>query len=154
MGVLNAGEGRNVVPPNAYMKIETRASTEDAALYVYSAAMRILIGAAEMYDVKLTTEKCGEAISARSDRDLAKIVMDTAATVIGVDTVKLIQPMTGSDDACWMMKKVQNNGGKATYIGIGADTKAGHHNNHFDFDEDAMGIALGVLYKTILVLNG
>lgn len=154
VGVLNAGEGRNVVPPNAYMKIETRASTEDAALYVYSAAMRILIGAAEMYDVKLTTEKCGEAISARSDRDLAKIVMDTAATVIGVDTVKLIQPMTGSDDACWMMKKVQNNGGKATYIGIGADTKAGHHNNHFDFDEDAMGIALGVLYKTILVLNG
>ena len=154
VGVLNAGEGRNVVPPNAYMKIETRASTEDAAVYVYSAAMRILIGAAEMYDVKLTTEKCGEAISASSDRDLAKIAMDAACTVSGVDRVELVQLMTGSDDACWMMKKVQDSGGKATYIGIGADTKAGHHNDHFDFDEDAMGIALGVLYETVFMLNG
>jgi len=154
VGVLNAGEGRNVVPPNAYMKIETRAATEEAALYVYSAAMRILIGAAEMYDVELTTQKCGEAINASSDRDLAKIVMDAAATVSGVDRVELIQPMAGSDDACWMMKKVQNSGGKATYIGIGADTKAGHHNDHFDFDEDAMGIALGVLHQTVFMLNG
>lgn len=154
VGVLNAGEGRNVVPPNAHMKIETRGATEDAAKYVYSAAMRILIGAAEMYDVKLTTQICGEAINANSDRDLAKIVMDAACAVSGVDRFELIQPMAGSDDACWMMKKVQDSGGKATYIGIGADTKAGHHNDHFDFDEKAMGIALGVLYKTVLVLNG
>ena len=62
--------------------------------------------------------------------------------------------MTGSDDACWMMEKVQKNDGKATYIGIGADTKAGHHSNHFDFDEKAMPIALGVLYETIFKLNG
>jgi metal-dependent amidase/aminoacylase/carboxypeptidase family protein len=30
VGVLNAGGGRNVVPPNAHMKIETRGATEDA----------------------------------------------------------------------------------------------------------------------------
>ena len=52
------------------------------------------------------------------------------------------------------MKRVQERGGKATYIGIGADTKAGHHNDHFDFDENAMGIALGVLYHTVFKLNG
>jgi aminobenzoyl-glutamate utilization protein A len=52
------------------------------------------------------------------------------------------------------MKRVQERGGKATYIGIGADTKAGHHNDHFDFDENAMGIALGVLYRTVFLLNG
>ena len=45
-------------------------------------------------------------------------------------------------------------GGKATYIGIGADTKAGQYNDHFDFDENAMGIALGVLYRTVFLLNG
>ena len=53
-----------------------------------------------------------------------------------------------------MMKKVQEDGGKATYIGIGADTKAGHHNGHFDFDEKAMLIAFGVLYRTVFKLNG
>ncbi|MFA7220050.1 MAG: amidohydrolase [Synergistaceae bacterium] len=154
VGVLNAGDGRNVVPPKAHMKIETRGATEDAAVYIYRAVMRILHGAAEMYDVKLTTQKCGEAISASSDRDLAKIVMEAASSVCGVNSTDLIQPMAGSDDACWMMKKVQDNGGKATYIGIGADTKAGHHNDHFDFDENAMGIAFGVLYRTVFMLNG
>ena len=154
VGVLNAGDGRNVVPPKAHMKIETRGATEDAAIYIYRAVMRILHGAAEMYDVKLTTQKCGEAISATSDRELAKIVMEAASSVCGVDRTDLIQPMAGSDDACWMMKKVQDNGGKATYIGIGADTKAGHHNDHFDFDEKAMLIAFEVLYKTVFMLNG
>lgn len=154
VGVLNAGDGRNVVPPKAHMKIETRGATEDAALYIYRAVIRILHGAAEMYDVKLRTKKCGEAISASSDSALAKIVMEAAASVCGVDRRDLIQPMAGSDDACWMMKSVQENGGKATYIGIGADTKAGHHNDHFDFDESAMLIAFGVLYRTIFMLNG
>lgn len=154
VGVLNAGDGRNVVPPNAHMKIETRGATEDAALYIYRAVMRILNGAAEMYDVKLTTRKCGEAISASSDPDLARTVMEAAAKVRGVNRRELIQPMAGSDDACWLMKRVQERGGKATYIGIGADTKAGHHNDHFDFDENAMGIALGVLYHTVFKLNG
>jgi aminobenzoyl-glutamate utilization protein A len=154
VGVLNAGDGRNVVPPKAHMKIETRGATEDAAMYIYMAVMRILSGAAEMYDVKLTARKCGEAISASSDRDLAGIVMDAAASVSGVSRRELIQPMAGSDDACWLMKCVQKRGGKATYIGIGADTKAGHHNDHFDFDEQAMGIALGVLYHTVFKLNG
>ncbi len=87
------------------MKIETRGATEDAAIYIYRAVMRILHGAAEMYDVKLTTQKCGEAISATSDRELAKIVMEAASSVCGVDRTDLIQPMAGSDDACWMMKK-------------------------------------------------
>ena len=154
VGVLNAGDGRNVVPPKAHMKIETRGATEDAAMYIYMAVMRILSGAAEMYDVKLTARKCGEAISASSDRDLAGIVMDAAASVSGVSRRELIQPMAGSDDACWLMKGVQERGGKATYIGIGADTKAGHHNDHFDFDENAMSIALGVLYHTVFKLNG
>ena len=154
VGVLNAGDGRNVVPPKAHMKIETRGATEDAAMYIYMAVMRILSGAAEMYDVKLTARKCGEAISASSDRDLAGIVMDAAASVSGVSRRELIQPMAGSDDACWLMKCVQKRGGKATYIGIGADTKAGHHNDHFDFDENAMSIALGVLYHTVFKLNG
>ena len=154
VGVLNAGDGRNVVPPKAHMKIETRGATEDAAMYIYMAVMRILSGAAEMYDVKLTARKCGEAISASSDRDLAGIVMDAAASVSGVSRRELIQPMAGSDDACWLMKGVQERGGKATYIGIGADTEAGHHNDHFDFDENAMSIALGVLYHTVFKLNG
>jgi metal-dependent amidase/aminoacylase/carboxypeptidase family protein len=45
--------------------------------------------------------------------------MEAAAKVRGVNRRELIQPMAGSDDACWLMKRVQERGGKATYIGIG-----------------------------------
>lgn len=154
VGVLNAGEGRNVVPPNAHMKIETRGATAESEAYVYERAIQILHGAADMYGVSLAITKRGETITAESDLELADIVIGAARSVEGVKNYEGIQSMLGSDDACWMMKRVQERGGKATYISIGADTLAGHHNDHFDFDESALQIGLEVLYNTVLKLNG
>lgn len=154
VGVLNAGEGRNVIPPMAHLKIETRGETDKIASYVYERAVQILKGAAQMYDVELFITKQGEANTTCCSPALAAIVAKQAASVDGVKTVADLGHMGGSDDACWMMKRVQDRGGKATYIGIGADTTAGHHNSRFDFDESAMPIALDVLDKTIRVING
>jgi aminobenzoyl-glutamate utilization protein A len=52
------------------------------------------------------------------------------------------------------MKAVQDGGGEATYVGVGATTAAGHHNGLFDFDEAAMTIALDVLHGAVKKLNG
>ncbi|MDL2298535.1 amidohydrolase [Synergistaceae bacterium OttesenSCG-928-D05] len=154
VGVLNAGEGRNVIAPNAHMKIETRGETDELAAYVYNRAEQIIEGAAKMYDVSFTITKQGEANRADSSPKLAALVSEAAKTVEGVTCVGTKRPMAGSDDACWLMKRVQERGGQATYIGIGADTAAGHHNGRFDFDETAMPIALDVLYGTVKQLNG
>ncbi len=59
-----------------------------------------------------------------------------------------------SGDACWLMRRVQERGGLATYVGIGAATAAGHHNNRFNFDEEATPVALEVLLKSALLLSG
>ena len=154
VGVLKAGEGRNVVPPNAHMKVETRGETNDLAAYVYDRAVQILEGAAQMHGVKLEVSKQGEANTTNSTPALAQIVTEAAKEVVGVTLAEATRKMAGSDDACWFMKRVQDGGGQATYVGVGATTAAGHHNNRFDFDEAAMPVALEVLYGAVRKTNG
>ena len=153
VGVLRAGEGRNVVPPHALMKIETRGENDEIASYAYERAVQSLKGAAQMYGAELSIKKQGETITAESDEKLAKLVSDEALSVSGVTKAELYRKMPGSDDACWLMREAQKGGGLATYICVGADTPAGHHNGAFDLDEAALPIALELLYKTTLRLN-
>lgn len=153
VGVLRAGEGRNVVPPHALMKIETRGENGEVASYAYERAVQSLKGAAQMYGAELAIKKQGETITAESDEKLAKLVADEALSVRGVTKAELYRKMPGSDDACWLMREAQKGGGLATYICVGADTAAGHHNGAFDLDEAALPIALELLYKTTLRLN-
>ena len=154
VGVLNAGEGRNVVPPRANMKIETRGATEKILNYVYDRAVQVINGAASMYDCTVDIRKQGEANTTPSDKELCEIVCKAARGVDGVQNTELDHLMSGSDDACWMMKRVQDQGGKATYIGLGATTAAGHHNSAFDFDEKCLPIGYGVLCGTLELLCG
>ena len=51
-----------------------------------------------------------------------------------VDTVRA----GGSEDATWMMRRVQEQGGQATYMALGSDITAPHHNGRFDLDERSM----------------
>lgn len=153
VGVLRAGEGRNVVPPHALMKIETRGENDEIASYAYERAIQSLKGAAQMYGAELSVKKQGETITAESDEKLARIVADEALSIPGVTKTELLRRMPGSDDACWLMRETQKNGGLATYVCIGADTAAGHHNGAFDLDEAALPIALEVLYRTVMRIN-
>lgn len=154
VGVLHAGEGRNVVPPKAAMKIETRGATDEILRYVYDRAVQVIQGAAAMYDCKVEILKRGEANTADSDQEIVDVICDAAREVDGVKHVFPKLLMSGSDDACWMMKRVQDHGGKATYVGLGATTAAGHHNDHFDFDEACLPIGYKVLCGAIKRLSG
>lgn len=153
VGVLRAGEGRNVVPPHALMKIETRGENDEVASYAYERAVQSLKGAAQMYGAELSIKKQGETITAESDEKLAQIVADEALPIPGVTKTELLRRMPGSDDACWLMRETQKSGGLATYACIGADTAAGHHNGAFDLDEASLPIALEVLYGTVMRIN-
>ena len=52
-----------------------------------------------------------------------------------------------------MMERVQQHGGQATSIGVGADLGGwGHHTAEFDFDERALGLAIRLLSELTLDL--
>ena len=154
VGVLNAGEGRNVIAPRAHMKIETRGETDELASYVYNRAVQVIKGAGEMYDVEVEITKCGEAPAAWSSLDLAELIVSEADNIPEVKRAGICCQMEGSDDACWMMNRVKAHGGRATYIVVGSTAKGGHHNSRFDLDESSMLIALDVLEAVIVKLLG
>jgi aminobenzoyl-glutamate utilization protein A len=52
-----------------------------------------------------------------------------------------------SDDACAFMRRVQERGGLATYVIIGAELASGHHTRTFDFDEAALPLGVEVLSR-------
>jgi aminobenzoyl-glutamate utilization protein A len=153
VGVLNAGVGRNVIAPNALMKVETRGENEQSASFAYNYCIKSLHEAAESFGVKIVISKQGVSIAADSDAVLSEIVSQCASSVPEVRERLMNCELSVSDDACWYMKHVQSHNGKCSYICIGADVTAGHHSDKFDFDESAMVTAADVLEKVVSELN-
>ena len=149
VGVLNAGTGRNVIAGRAFMKAETRGETQEISDYVYKRAQEILKGAATMYETVVKVVKAGEATTASGD---AGIVAKAKKAVEKLNVFgKILDTVQGggSEDATWMMRRVQEKGGQATYLALGSDIKAPHHNGSFDIDESSM--VLGV--KALVVVT-
>ena len=153
VGTLNAGSGRNVIADSAVMKIETRGETQEIAEYVYSRAVEILTGAAKMYGVDVEITKAGESTTSEGSPELVKLAGEAVRELAIFDRVDDIFHVGGSEDAAWMMRRVQAHGGKALYLGLGSDIKAPHHNGKFDIDESVMikGVkALEAIVKKIM----
>ena len=57
-----------------------------------------------------------------------------------------------SEDFSYFMERVQKNGGYASYIMVGANLSAGHHDSYFDFDEKALGYLAKILATVVTSL--
>lgn len=138
VGILNAGTGRNVIPAEAVMKAETRGCTSAAAEYMYARAVEVINGAAAMYGTKAEIVKAGETITMKSDEKLIRLIGDAVRRAGIFAEVQDSVNVGGSEDAAWLMKRVQDRGGQAVYMALGSAIAAPHHNSCFDIDEDAM----------------
>ncbi|GHS93250.1 aminobenzoyl-glutamate utilization protein A [Synergistales bacterium] len=138
VGALSAGTGRNVIADHAVMKAETRGETQDIADYVYKRACEVINGAAAMYETEAEIIKMGSATDADGDAALAERVGAVIRKSDLFGSILNDVPATGSEDATWMMRRVQEQGGQALYMVLGSDITAPHHNGSFDIDENAM----------------
>jgi aminobenzoyl-glutamate utilization protein A len=142
VGVLRAGEGRNVIPPNAELQIEVRGESEELNTYMADEVIRIAKGIALGFDVELATEIMGEAVDLICDDEMVDHVMAVAKGNPSVQNVVRHQLFGGSEDATILARRVQARGGKAVFFVIGADLTAGHHQGEFDFDEKQLGVGV------------
>ncbi len=152
VGRLNAGTGRNVIPPSAHLAIETRGLTSELEEHMYNYAVRILENAAAMHGCTVTLKAMGGAKSGASDPELVERVRRVAETISDFTNVHPgLAGGGGSEDFTYMMERVQRHGGQATFISIGADINgAGHHTAEFDFDERAMRGAVKLFVASAL----
>ncbi|MDR2136887.1 MAG: amidohydrolase [Synergistaceae bacterium] len=138
VGVLNAGTGRNVIAGKAFMKAETRGQTQEIADYVYKRAQEIVKGAAAMYETQVEITKTGAGTNAAGDVPLARKAEEALRELGIFREIRETVQGGGSEDATWMMRRVQQGGGQATYLALGSDIAAPHHNGCFDIDESVM----------------
>jgi aminobenzoyl-glutamate utilization protein A len=152
VGRLIAGTGRNVICSDARLAIETRGATSELDDYMYAYAVRILEAAATMHGCTVQIEAMGSAKSGESDSELAARVAGIAEKLPGL-SIRLREGGSGSEDFTYMMARVQENGGLATNIGVGADLGGwGHHTAEFDIDEAALKTSVKLLSLTVLDL--
>ncbi|EFR5492170.1 M20 family metallo-hydrolase, partial [Salmonella enterica] len=138
VGMLKAGEGRNVIPAFAEMQIEVRGENEKINNFMTEEALRRAHGVAQSFNVELETEVMGEAVDFVPDEEMSALVAAVAQDLPGVKEVRPTMNFNGSDDATLLIKRVQAHGGKAAYFIIGSDLKAGHHQAEFDIDENQL----------------
>jgi aminobenzoyl-glutamate utilization protein A len=145
VGTLVAGTGRNVIPPKAVMKLEVRGSTTEINDFVEANARRILAAAAAMHDVELEVKDMGGALGCEISEPLAEKIAAIANGVPGCDQVQLYSLGSGSEDYSYFASRVQELGGQATFMRIGTELAAGHHNSYFDINEASLPLGVKLL---------
>ncbi|MBV7387267.1 amidohydrolase [Pasteurellaceae bacterium TAE3-ERU1] len=138
VGLLNAGEGRNVIPTHAHVQLEVRGETAEINQYMADSVLQLAQGIATGFGVALRSEIMGEAVDLKNDAQLVEWLSEIAAQTPGVKNVVGEHPFNGSEDATILGQRVQAHGGQAIYFIIGADRTAGHHQGEFDFDEQQL----------------
>lgn len=152
VGVIRAGEGRNVIPAFAEIQIEVRGENEAINNYMCQEVERIANGIAISFDLKVEHEIMGEAVDLENDLEMSSLLSNVISAHPELKTIPS-RLFGGSEDATILAKRVQHRGGKAIYFVVGANLTAGHHQAEFDFDEKQLLTAVTLLTECIKKLT-
>ena len=135
IGTLRAGSGRNVIPGEAEMTVETRGKTVEINQFMYDSAIRVCKAAAEMYGCTMESRFMGSAGNVDCDPEAIALVRRVLEHTEGVTKIVDDVDFSGGEDVTTMMRDVQAHGGKVTEMIFCMPLKAPHHNDFFDVDE-------------------
>ncbi len=153
-GRVGGGTATNIIPEEAFIHGEARGETTEIRDYVFGRAEDVFEGAAISHDCTVDVTVEGEAPSAESDAELVDIVQDAAQAHPDVERATRRGEIGGSEDATFLMQRVQDNGGLATYLAVGTDHPGGHHTSTFDVDEESLRLGVDVVTDAIERVSG
>ncbi|MEV0388678.1 amidohydrolase [Nonomuraea sp. NPDC050643] len=146
-GTLHAPGAPNIVNAHAVLGAEIRADSAAEHDDLERRARDVLNGAAAMHGVTVDITRTGWATSATTD-DAILTKIETLAPGCGLRLVPP-RPLRASDDATLFMRHVQERGGLAGYLLVGAGTYGPHHSPSFDLNESALPPAADLLTALI-----
>ncbi len=147
IGQMQAGTARNIICPEALLKIETRAGDTVTRDKLFEACIKSIEDLIQKHGCTVKITVVGEAESASCSSDLArKVHQNVTGTGLFKHCIESEEHNTYSEDFCTLINHVQQTGGQALFMGIGASNQAGtHHQNNFDIDEEVMWKMANVL---------
>lgn len=150
VGTLRAGEGRNVIASKAEMQCEVRGETAKINEDMFNEAMTRAKAAAAMYGCEFDCKILGETLDFNPDPEARDNIAQAAEGVSHVEKITAWMNFNGSEDATVLAQRVQKHGGKCSYVVVGSELKAGHHQCAFDFEEKRL-ISLYEIYRNLVI---
>ena len=150
VGYIEGGTASNVIAEEITIDAEVRGETTGLMEYMRTELERVLYAAAEMHDCDVTPRIISESPRADSDPELRDIVVAVARETVGVDRVVETETFGVSEDVTYLMGRVQDNDGLASYLLVGTDHPTNHHTPTFDIDESTLEIGVSVVSDAIL----
>ena len=132
---------------HAWLRGETRGENGDINGYMLAEARRVVDGAARMHGCRSRFLCQSHCPGAMSSPELVDLVERTARDMGSFREVRRKADFWASEDFGWFMNKVQEDGGLAAYLQLGADRPDGHHTSHFTFDESVLPRGLELLAR-------
>ena len=153
IGYAEAGSASNIIAEHAHMEAEARGETTELMEYMKDRLERTVRSAATMHGCQADVEVVSESPRADSDPELQALVSEVASEISGIDRVLPAADFGASEDATFLMERVQQDGGLATYLIVGTDHPTSHHTPTFDVDEESLEHGVDVLVETIRELK-
>ena len=135
VGRADAGTGRNVIPDRAKLELEIRGATTELNRYMETYARRILEAAAQMHGCSVEITLMGAADSLESSPAFMEEIQQLAPLCGLTPAPYLRGHAGGSEDFAYMMNRVQERGGVATFMRLMTPVAGPAHSPTFDFDE-------------------
>lgn len=153
VGTFRGGSGRNVIPAEAEIAVETRGATTEINSETEAEALRLCEAAAQAYGCTCEVRFMGAAGSAVCDEPLVERTAEVLTGVGGVREVLRNVRLNIGEDFTTSMHRVQERGGQATDLILGMPLTAPHHNGAFDVDEAVIELGVRVLMELVLNNN-
>lgn len=155
VGTVKAGSGRNVIADVAKMEIEVRGETTEINKYMEEYANNIIESAAKMHGCTYEIKVMGGAYSLTSDQALMDRVRKVCEEKLHLPVAETTSSKSGgSEDVSYMMARVQEQGGQATFMRVLTPEAAPGHNRRFDFDETVLPNAVKIFCGTVYDILG
>ncbi|RQG89194.1 amidohydrolase [Natrarchaeobius halalkaliphilus] len=150
VGRIEGGTASNVIAEEITLEGEVRGETTALMEYTRTELERVLYAAAEMHDCDVTPRVISESPRVDSDPALRDLVGAVARGLNGVDSVVESVEFGVSEDVTYLMERVQEDGGLASYLLVGTDHPTNHHTPTFDIDDESLEIGVSVLSDAVL----
>lgn len=148
VGILEGGTAANIIPSYAKMVLETRSVSEEVNQELENRVRTIVAHSAAMHELRHEIEVIGAATTISCDPELVDAALEEARQVEGFHTFKAVEASSlGSEDASFLIRRVQERGGKGTYMIIGTDLPAPHHHPKFDIQEEVLPRSVQLLER-------
>ena len=154
VGTLVAGSGRNVIADEAKMQIEVRGQTTEINNYMCEYATRILENCAAMYGCTCQIKLMGASDSFACTESMVLRVSQCARNA-GLTPAKVLMCESGgSEDVAYMVNRVQEQDGEASFMRVVSDFDGPAHNRRYNYAENALSNGVRAFCAVVLDILG